>query len=121
MAFPAPGSLAGLLALAMVSGCFDATPPVRLTYNRSADRSAAWLPDGSTPDDAAVMAMAESAYQGHPEEIPYESPSYRAFADADGNGYETLLSRSLRTVLPGCFGSEWSCCSEPDLLSVAPC
>jgi len=39
------------------------------------------------PDDAALTAMAESAYQAHPEEIPYESPSYRAFADADGNGY----------------------------------
>jgi hypothetical protein len=63
MAFPASGSLAGLLALAMVSGCghsepfttpptgsdqpFDATPPVRLTFNRGADRGAAWLPDGS--------------------------------------------------------------------------
>jgi hypothetical protein len=63
MAFPASGSLAGLLALAMVSGCghsdpfttpptgsnqpFDATPPVRLTFNRAADRRVAWLPDGS--------------------------------------------------------------------------
>jgi hypothetical protein len=39
------------------------------------------------PDEAAVVALAEAAYQAHPEEIPYESPSYRAFADTDGNGY----------------------------------
>lgn len=26
---------------------FDATPPVRLTFNRAADRRVAWLPDGS--------------------------------------------------------------------------
>ncbi|HEV7365869.1 MAG TPA: TonB-dependent receptor [Gemmatimonadales bacterium] len=39
------------------------------------------------PSDAEVTAMAEAAYQAHPEEIPYESPKYRAFADADGNGY----------------------------------
>jgi hypothetical protein len=39
------------------------------------------------PDEAAVMALAESAYQAHPEEIPYESPAYRAFADTDGNGF----------------------------------
>jgi hypothetical protein len=54
---------AGLLVLALVAGCghteafttqptgsdqpFDATPPVRLTFNRAADRRAAWLPDGS--------------------------------------------------------------------------
>ena len=63
MAFPGSGSLAGLLALVVVAGCghtepfttppsgsdqpFDATPPVRLTFNRAADRGAAWLPDGS--------------------------------------------------------------------------
>ena len=34
-----------------------------------------------------VEALAESAYQAHPEEIPYESARYRAFADTDGNGY----------------------------------
>jgi hypothetical protein len=63
MRFPAAGSLAGLLALAMAAGCghtepfttaptgtdrpFDANPPIRLTYNRTADRDGAWLPDGS--------------------------------------------------------------------------
>jgi hypothetical protein len=63
MASPGSGSLAGLLALAMVSACghsepfttpptgsdqpFDATPPVRLTFNRGPDRGVAWLPDGS--------------------------------------------------------------------------
>jgi hypothetical protein len=31
--------------------------------------------------------MAETAYQAHPEEIPYESASYRPEADLDGNGY----------------------------------
>jgi hypothetical protein len=31
--------------------------------------------------------LAEDAYQAHPEEIPYESPRYRASADLDGNGY----------------------------------
>ena len=31
--------------------------------------------------------MAEAAYQPHPEEIPFESPNYRPYADIDGNGY----------------------------------
>jgi hypothetical protein len=39
------------------------------------------------PDNATVNALAEEAYQAHPEEIPYESPYYRATADVDGNGY----------------------------------
>lgn len=30
--------------------------------------------------------MAERAYQAHPEGIPYESPRYRSFADANGDG-----------------------------------
>jgi TonB dependent receptor/Carboxypeptidase regulatory-like domain len=38
------------------------------------------------PDIAAVEALAQAAYQKHPEAIPYESPYYRAFADGDGNG-----------------------------------
>ncbi|MGH7608314.1 MAG: TonB-dependent receptor [Gemmatimonadales bacterium] len=33
-----------------------------------------------------IAALAERAYQAHPEAIPYESPRYRAFADLDGNG-----------------------------------
>jgi len=37
--------------------------------------------------EAGVQALAEAAYQAHPEEIPYESARYRAFADTDGNGY----------------------------------
>lgn len=39
------------------------------------------------PEVEGVEALAEAAYQAHPEEIPYESVRYRAFADADGNGY----------------------------------
>jgi hypothetical protein len=39
------------------------------------------------PDEATVMALAEEAYQAHPEEIPYESPFYRASADSNGDGY----------------------------------
>ena len=39
------------------------------------------------PDIAGIEALAEAAYQAHPEEIPYESARYRAFADIDGNGY----------------------------------
>jgi hypothetical protein len=39
------------------------------------------------PDSAGVAALAESAYQAHPEEIPYESARYRASADANGDGY----------------------------------
>jgi hypothetical protein len=34
-----------------------------------------------------VEALAESAYQAHPEEIPYESARYRAEADINGDGY----------------------------------
>jgi hypothetical protein len=37
--------------------------------------------------DSIVQALAEAAYQAHPEEIPYESARYRAYADTDGNGY----------------------------------
>jgi hypothetical protein len=39
------------------------------------------------PDNIAINQLAEDAYEAHPEEIPYESPRYRAFADVDGNGY----------------------------------
>lgn len=39
------------------------------------------------PDNAGVEALAEAAYQAHPDEIPFESVRYRAFADTDGNGY----------------------------------
>jgi hypothetical protein len=39
------------------------------------------------PDLETVNTLAEEAYQAHPEEIPYESPRYRASADLDGNGY----------------------------------
>ena len=39
------------------------------------------------PDNNGVNAIAEEAYAAHPEEIPYESPYYRASADTDGNGY----------------------------------
>jgi hypothetical protein len=35
----------------------------------------------------AIDTLAESAYQAHPEPIPYESARYRVFADTDGNGY----------------------------------
>jgi hypothetical protein len=34
-----------------------------------------------------VEALAEDAYQAHPEEIPYESARYRAEADVNGDGY----------------------------------
>jgi hypothetical protein len=37
--------------------------------------------------EPGLQAMAEAAYQAHPEEIPYESARYRSFADLDGNGY----------------------------------
>ena len=39
------------------------------------------------PDSASVAALAEDAYQAHPEEIHYESSRYRPEADTDGNGY----------------------------------
>jgi hypothetical protein len=35
---------------------------------------------------AGIDAAAQNAFNRHPEPIPYESPRYRAFADADGNG-----------------------------------
>jgi outer membrane receptor protein involved in Fe transport len=37
--------------------------------------------------DMGVDSLAEAAYQAHPEEIPFESARYRAYADTDGNGY----------------------------------
>jgi hypothetical protein len=39
------------------------------------------------PTSSAVNAAAEEAYAAHPEEIPYESPYYRASADTNGDGY----------------------------------
>lgn len=38
-------------------------------------------------DSPGIMALAEAAYAAHPEQIPYESARYRAYADTDGNGY----------------------------------
>jgi outer membrane receptor protein involved in Fe transport len=38
------------------------------------------------PDDRTIGAMAEAAYEAHPEPIPFESPRYRRAADIDGNG-----------------------------------
>ena len=36
--------------------------------------------------DPTINALAQAAYQAHPEAIPYESPRYRRWADLDGNG-----------------------------------
>ena len=37
-------------------------------------------------DSTGLAALAEHAYQSHPEAIPYESPRYRPAADLDHNG-----------------------------------
>ena len=37
-------------------------------------------------DSTGIAALAERAYQAHPEAVPYESPRYRSFADLNGNG-----------------------------------
>lgn len=37
-------------------------------------------------DEATINQLAEAAYAEHPEPIPYESPRYRAEADANGDG-----------------------------------
>jgi outer membrane receptor protein involved in Fe transport len=34
-----------------------------------------------------VDSLAEAAYQAHPEDIPYESARYRAYADTNGDGF----------------------------------
>ena len=36
--------------------------------------------------EAGVLAAAQAAYQAHPEAIPYESPRYRGWADANRDG-----------------------------------
>ncbi|MEO8139988.1 MAG: TonB-dependent receptor, partial [Gemmatimonadota bacterium] len=38
------------------------------------------------PTQAAVQALADSAYAANPYPIPFESPRYRRWADLDGNG-----------------------------------
>jgi hypothetical protein len=38
------------------------------------------------PTPAVLQALADQAYQAHPEPIPYESMRYRPFADLDQNG-----------------------------------
>ncbi len=40
-----------------------------------------------TIDPSALQALAQAAYDAHPEAIPYESPRYRAWADLDHDGY----------------------------------
>ncbi len=82
------------------------------------------------PDIAGIEALAEAAYQAHPEEIPYESARYGAFADIDGNGYvegrEELYPLYLSAARdftqplfaygpPGCCGWASSSSSERDL------
>ncbi|MFI5207713.1 MAG: carboxypeptidase regulatory-like domain-containing protein [Gemmatimonadales bacterium] len=44
--------------------------------------------DTGTPGlgSTALDSLAQVAYQAHPEPIPYESPRYRAWADANGDG-----------------------------------
>jgi len=39
------------------------------------------------PSTAEIQALADAAYQAHPEPIPYESPRYRGWADFDQNGF----------------------------------
>jgi outer membrane receptor protein involved in Fe transport len=34
-----------------------------------------------------IDSLAEAAYQAHPEEIPFESARYRAYADTNGDGF----------------------------------
>ena len=36
--------------------------------------------------ERGIAAMAQAAYRAHPEEIPYESPRYRSWADANADG-----------------------------------
>jgi outer membrane receptor protein involved in Fe transport len=40
-----------------------------------------------TVDAANLQQIADAAYAANPAPIPYESPRYRRFADADNNGY----------------------------------
>lgn len=44
--------------------------------------------DTGEPDlgEQEIAALADAAYQAHPEPIPYESPRYRAFADVNNDG-----------------------------------
>jgi hypothetical protein len=39
------------------------------------------------PSQGQIEELALDAYEAHPEEIPFESERYRAYADLDGNGY----------------------------------
>jgi len=41
----------------------------------------------ATIGPSQLTALAQAAYDAHPEAIPYESPRYRAWADLDHNGY----------------------------------
>jgi hypothetical protein len=38
-------------------------------------------------DEASIQQLTQNAYNANPNPIPYESPRYRPWADADGNGY----------------------------------
>jgi len=54
--------------------------------------------DTGTPGlgEAGLDSAAARAYQAHPEAIPYESPRYRAWADANGDGL--IAGSELLTV-----------------------
>ncbi|HEY6854105.1 MAG TPA: TonB-dependent receptor [Gemmatimonadales bacterium] len=46
-----------------------------------------------------IAALADSAYNAHPEAIPYESPRYRAWADLNGDGLIAGTSELLPLYL----------------------
>ncbi|MDH3457555.1 MAG: TonB-dependent receptor, partial [Gemmatimonadota bacterium] len=60
--------------------------------------------------DGQIAAMAESAYLANPHAIPYESPRYRAWADANGDGLVSgraellpLFERAARDIAQPLF------------------
>lgn len=59
---------------------------IRNVLNQSTVQSVRRDTGAPAIDEATLQSQAQSAYDAHPEPIPFESPRYRAYADLDANG-----------------------------------
>lgn len=106
---------------------FDATPPVRLTLNTSADRGASWLPDGS-----GILYSAQQLGRGDHDvclaELPATGGSQRRLiCDLSGHGDDStnaiespVLSADGRLAFVRASGRILGAGADREAVSVAP-
>jgi hypothetical protein len=106
---------------------FDPAPPVRLTFNESADRGASWLPDGS----AILYSAQQLGRRDHDvclAELPASGGSQRrlvcnlsAFGDDSTNAVESpVLSADGRLAYVKSSGRIGAVSPEREAVAVAP-